>query len=237
MPQTMQPARPHPRALLLDAMGTLVRLDPPGPRLRRELARRFGLSVSAQEAERAMRAEIAYYRDHMHAAADAAGVNELRGAAAEALRSGLPEDRRLPGVSTSELVAALLAALRFRAYPDVLPALISARRRGLRLVAVSNWDSSLPDVLGRVGIAAHLDGVITSAVAGAAKPDPAIFRTGLAVAGVSASEAIHVGDSLTEDVAGARAAGVRAVWLDRLGAGAEIDVPTIASLADLARFV
>jgi putative hydrolase of the HAD superfamily len=224
-----------PRALLLDAMGTLVRLAPPGPRLRRELAVRFGLSVSADEAERAMSAEIAYYRRHMHSAADAARVSALHLAAAEALRSGLPEDRRLPEVSSAELAETLLASLHFTLYPDALPALIRARRSGLRLVAVSNWDSSLPEVLDRVGLAARLDGVITSAAAGAAKPDPAIFRAALAQAGVSAADAIHVGDSVKEDVAGARAAGIRPVWLDRLRTGADADVLTIASLRELTR--
>jgi putative hydrolase of the HAD superfamily len=215
-------------------MGTLVHLEPPAPRLQRELARRFGLSLSAREAEHAMAAEIAYYREHMHAAADAVGVNALRRAAAEALRLGLPEDRRRPDISTGALVDALLGALHFTAYPEAVAALIGARRRGLRLVAVSNWDSSLPDVLDRVGIGAHLDGVITSARAGAAKPDPAIFRAGLALAGVDAAEALHVGDSLNDDVAGAHAAGIAAVWLNRRGAGAETGVPTIASLAELA---
>ncbi len=70
-------------------MGTLVRLEPPGPRLRRELAVRFGLTLSPAEAERAMAAEIAYYRGHMQDGADAAAVSVLRLAAAEALRAGL----------------------------------------------------------------------------------------------------------------------------------------------------
>jgi putative hydrolase of the HAD superfamily len=231
----MQPPAPLPRALLLDAMGTLVRLDPPGPRLRRELGRRFGLTLSPAEAELAMGAEIALYRERMHGASDPAGVQALRAAAAEALRAALPPDRRLPGVTTSELVEALLASLHFTAYPDALPALRWARRRGMRIVVVSNWDSALPEMLGRVGLAEWLDGVMTSAVAGVAKPDPEIFAIALAEVGVGAAEALHVGDSLAEDVAGARAAGIRAIWLDRSGSPAAQDVPAISSLAELAR--
>lgn len=227
----MQPPETRPRALLLDAMGTLVRLEPPGPRLRRELRARFGLMLSPGEAEQAIGAEIAYYRKHMHAAADADAVADLRRAAAEALRSGLPEDRRLPGVPSAALAEALLASLHFTLYPDVVPALAGARERGLRLVVVSNWDSSLPEVLDRVGLREHVDGVITSAGSGAAKPDPAIFRAGLALAGVAAAAAIHVGDSLGEDVAGARAAGVRAVWLDRTGAGRAQPAPDASARA------
>ncbi|MEO6858668.1 MAG: HAD-IA family hydrolase [Solirubrobacteraceae bacterium] len=229
----MQPPTPPTRALLLDAMGTLVRLDPPGPSLRRELAYRFGLLLSPAETERAMGAEIALYRQRMHGASDPAGVQALRAAAAEALRAALPPDRRLPDVSTPELVEALLASLHFTAYPDALPALRWARQRGMRIVVVSNWDSALGEMLGRVGLAPWLDGVVSSAVAGVAKPDPAIFAIALAEVGVDAAEALHVGDSLAEDVAGARAAGVRAVWLDRSGSSTAQDVSAISSLAEL----
>lgn len=240
MPRSVQPSSTRLRALLLDAMGTLVRLEPPGPRLRRELAVRFGLTLSPAEAEQAMAAEIAYYRAHMQDGTDAAAVSVLHLAAAEALRAGLPDDRRLPDVSSAELARALVATLHFTPYPDVVPALVWARARGLALVVVSNWDSSLPEVLDRVGVGAYLDGVITSATAGAAKPDPAIFRSALALAGVPARQALHVGDSLAQDVAGAQAAGVRAVWLDRTAAGvahepANAPTATISSLSELSR--
>jgi putative hydrolase of the HAD superfamily len=244
MPPATPPPENPPGALLLDAMGTLVRLDPPGPRLRRELAGRFGLTLSPSETEQAMAAEITYYRRHMHRAADPAGVDALRLAAARALRAGLPEGSRLPAVSDGALTQALLAALHFTAYPDALPALEAARKRGLRLVVVSNWDSSLPEVLDRVAVGARVDGVLTSAATGVVKPDPAIFAAALAVAGVPAAQAVHVGDSLEEDVAGARAAGIRPVWLDRTGAGAgerdverdggDPDMVRISSLAELA---
>jgi putative hydrolase of the HAD superfamily len=240
MPPVTPPPEYPPRALLLDAMGTLVRLDPPGPRLRRELAGRFGLTLSPEETERAMAAEIAYYRRHMHEAADPAGVGALRLDAARALRAGLPVGPGLAAVSDGELAQALLVSLHFTAYPDTLPALDAARKRGLRLVVVSNWDSSLPEVLDRIGVGTRVDGVITSAATGAAKPDPAIFVAALAVAGVPAPGAVHVGDSLKEDVAGAQAAGIRAVWLDRTGAhagrrdpGGE-NVARISTLAELA---
>ncbi len=82
-------------------------------------------------------------------------------------------------------------------------------------MVVSNWDQSLGSVLARVGLDALLDGVVTSAEVGAAKPDPRIFEAALELAGVSAGEALHVGDSLEEDVAGAHAAGIEVVWLNR----------------------
>ncbi|MGB9183040.1 MAG: hypothetical protein WCB67_03170, partial [Solirubrobacteraceae bacterium] len=61
----MHAAAGQRRALLIDAMGTLVALSPPAPRLCRELERQSGVSVSRSEAELALAAEIAYYRAHM----------------------------------------------------------------------------------------------------------------------------------------------------------------------------
>ena len=57
--------------------------------------------------------------------------------------------------------------------------------------------------------------MVTSAAAGAGKPDPAIFEFALEAAGCRAAQALHVGDSLEEDVTGARAAGIEVVWLNR----------------------
>jgi putative hydrolase of the HAD superfamily len=100
---------------------------------------------------------------------------------------------------------------------------------GVARVVVSNWDVSLRDVLDRTGLAPLLDGIVISAEVGVAKPDPAIFERALAVAGARPGEALHVGDTPEADVAGALAAGLRAVHLDRSGA----DAGAITSLAGL----
>ena len=66
------------RALLIDAMGTLVALEPPAEPLRAELRARFGIAVSAAEAQAAMAAEIAYYRANMGRGRNAASLAALR---------------------------------------------------------------------------------------------------------------------------------------------------------------
>jgi HAD superfamily hydrolase (TIGR01549 family) len=80
----------------------------------------------------------------------------------------------------------------------------------LRLVVVSNWDTSLPATLDRLGL--ELDAVVTSAGVGAAKPDAEPVLEGLRLAGTT--DALFVGDS-PEDAAAARAAGIACVLLDR----------------------
>jgi putative hydrolase of the HAD superfamily len=206
-----------PRAILFDALGTLLELEPPAPRLRTELTERYGVIITEAEASRAMAAEIAFYRGHLDEGRDEPSLAVLRERCAAALREALPEAalRKLP--PPPELVDALLASLRFHAYPDARPALAAYRARGLRLVVVSNWDVSLHAVLGHVGLGAMLDGILTAAEAGVRKPAPAIFAQALRLAGVGAGEAIHVGDSIDEDVVGARAAGIDPVLVIRDG--------------------
>ncbi len=206
------------RAVLLDAMGTLLALDDPAGALVKALRERHGLELSLEQAGHALAAEIAYYRDHHDEGVDAASLGDLRLRCALVLRTALPAPAR--ALPDEALVAALLAALRFRPYADALPALTALRARGLRLAVVSNWDCSLPQVLGALGLAEHVDAVITSAQTGAAKPAPAIFAAALARLGVAAEDAVHVGDSPGHDVTGARASGLRAILLRRDGGSA-----------------
>jgi putative hydrolase of the HAD superfamily len=197
------------RAVFLDALGTLVELEPPWVSLRELVPP----EVSDERLVGALRAEMAYYREHAHEGRDEASLAELRERCAALVSRKLDMD-----VGVDELVA----AIRFTTYPDVVPALSALRDRGLRLVVVSNWDCSLPRVLEGCGLGGMLDGTVTSAEAGARKPDPAIFARALELAGCEASEALHVGDTAEEDVAGARAAGIRPLLIDRGGPDGDI---------------
>jgi putative hydrolase of the HAD superfamily len=218
------------RAILLDALGTLVALEPPAPRLRAQLAG-LGVEVSEKQAAAAIAAEITYYRAHLDEGRDDTSLADLRSRCAEALAGALPAEA--PAIDHGALTAALLASLRFTAFPDVQPALAAWRADGVRLVVVSNWDVSLHEVLARLGVAPLLDAILTSAQAGARKPSPAIFGQALRLAGVRAADAVHVGDSIAEDVAGARAAAIEPVLIDRDGGPSVPGVRKIASLSEL----
>jgi putative hydrolase of the HAD superfamily len=216
------------RAVLLDAMGTLLTFEPPAPHLRKAL-RALGFEVSERAAAEAIGAEIAYYRAHLHEGRDATSLADLRRRAAEAMRPALGVD-----AADEALTGALLASLRFRAYPDAAPALRELRARGARLVVVSNWDVSLHERLAQTGLAGLVDGAVASAELGHAKPDRAIFDYALALAGAPPEAALHAGDSVEADVEGALAAGLRAVLVARDGAADAPDgVPVVRSLAEL----
>jgi putative hydrolase of the HAD superfamily len=202
------------KAVFLDALGTLVELEPPWVHLAAALD-----TEPDEDLVRAVRKEMAYYKEHSHEGRDAESVAGLRARCADILSWEL--DREIS-------VETMMESIRFRAFPDAAPALRELRAAGVRLVSVSNWDVSLTEVLERCGLADLIDGVVTSAGSGSRKPDPVIFSQALEMANCSADEALHVGDTPEEDVAGAEAAGIRVLLLDREGAG------DIASLAEIA---
>jgi putative hydrolase of the HAD superfamily len=218
-------------AVLLDAMGTLLRLEDPAPRLRSALSERFGVDVGAAAAAAAMRAEISFYRAHLQLGRDADSLAALRARCADALRPQLPDP--VAAAPVTALTSALLDAIAFSAYPDAAPALRALRSAGHVLIVVSNWDASLRERLAETGLEPLVDAVVASAEVGAAKPARAIFDHALRLAGVPAARAWHAGDSFDADVAGARAAGIRAVLVARgeaAGGPRPADVPVIASL-------
>ena len=221
-----------PRAVLLDALGTLVELHEPVPRLVAALAAR-GIPVTTDEAAGALRAEIAYYRAHHDRARDVPALEELRDRCAQVFAAALPG--AVAAADPALVRAALLEGLRFRAFDEVPGVLARLRREAVRLVVVSNWDVSLHGVLRDTGLGGLVDAVLTSAEEGVAKPAPEIFRRALAVAGdVAPADALHVGDDLDADIAGARAAGVPAVLVDRDGSlGAPPGVRVARTLADV----
>jgi HAD superfamily hydrolase (TIGR01549 family) len=197
------------------------------------LERRFGVTVSEADAGRALGAEIAFYRAHMDSGRDAGSLAQLRRRCAQVLFGTLNQAHPdLTGVDEDARTEVLLEALRFVPYDDARGALATARGDGARVIVVSNWDVSLLEVLERVGLAPLVDGVVTSAAVGARKPEPRIFEHALELAGVGTAHARHVGDNLSEDVAGARACGIRALLLRRDGSR-EPGVETITSLAEL----
>jgi putative hydrolase of the HAD superfamily len=199
---------PTTRAVLLDALGTLVELEPPWVHLA------AALDIEPDDrVVRAVRAEMGYYKEHSHEGRDTDSLAALRARCSAVLSREL--GREVP-------VETMMAAIRFRAFDDAAPALAQLRAAGLKLVCVSNWDVSLPDVLSRCGLDGAMDGIVTSAQVGARKPDPAIFLPALRLADCSPDEALYVGDTPEEDLEGGRAAGIRTLLIDRDG-GADID--------------
>jgi putative hydrolase of the HAD superfamily len=186
-------------AVTIDAYGTIVELADPVPRLREGLAA-LGVDRDVEAVARAFAREASYYREHSFEGRDDESLYELR--------------RRCVGIILDELEADLapeafvdgfVSAMRFELVPGAGAALQALRRRGLATAIVSNWDFGLPRQLAGLGL--HGVPVVTSAEAGAPKPDPVVFIRALELLRVRPERALHVGDS-DADEAGALAAGM-----------------------------
>jgi putative hydrolase of the HAD superfamily len=129
------------------------------------------------------------------------------------------------------------SAAAWEPYPDVAPALEALHGAGARLAVVSNWDSRLRRILDEHGLVRWFETVVISAEVGWRKPHPGIFRRALEEMGATPAEVLHCGDSVGDDVEGARAAGIRPVLLARAGGKTAGGAPVIGDLRELVALV
>lgn len=126
----------------------------------------------------------------------------------------------------------------WRAYDDVAEALALVERAGLRTAVLTNGTREQQlRKLDRTGLAGQVGPVFTVDDLGVAKPHPDAFRTACARWGLAPGEVLSVGDNYDLDVVAARAAGLQAVHLDRLGRGPGTGPPSLTSLRGLARIL
>lgn len=125
----------------------------------------------------------------------------------------------------------------FELYDDVEPVLRDLVERGYVLGAISNSHRSLDAFCDHFSLRGLIHATVSSFEHGYLKPHPSIFEEALERAGAEASSSLMVGDSVKADIAGALAAGMRAVLLRRSGdlpPDTPPGVPVIRSLTELA---
>jgi putative hydrolase of the HAD superfamily len=228
------------RAVSFDAAGTLFHPVRSIGELYAEVAARHGIAVDA-----------ALLHDRFRAAFRAAPPLAFPPAAPAELRRREKEwwhavvRQAFSGIAVADfdayfddLFAFFASADAWRADPDAAALLTRLRAADLRILVVSNFDARVRGVLSALGLAEWIDQVTISSEAGAAKPDPRIFATALAAAGLRAAEVLHVGDTAREDLAAARAAGLEVVLVggDELAAEAP-DATRVPRLGDVGAFI
>ncbi len=126
-----------------------------------------------------------------------------------------------------------LHSANFELYEDVLPVLARLREADVKIGLVSNTSRDLTAFVGHFSLT--VDAWISSGVHGKVKPSPSIFLAALELLDVEPAAAVMVGDSLLDDVEGARALGIRAFLIDREGRFPERDdaLPTLLALPAL----
>lgn len=98
-------------------------------------------------------------------------------------------------------------------YPDAISTLSTLCERGYRLGIIANQNLGLNERLADFGISKFFDIVVSSAEVGCSKPDRKIFEWALSLASCKAEECVMVGDRLDNDMAPAKAVGMKTVWI------------------------
>jgi putative hydrolase of the HAD superfamily len=190
-------------AVTVDGYGTLLELPDPAGALVDALAD-AGVTRSREDVAAAVAAEARDYRPRSHLGRDPDTLAALRLECVDVFLRELGAE-----LEPRTFVDAFVGSLVFSPVPGAVETLERLAAR-MRLAVVANWDSSLHEHLDRLGLDRYFDAVVTSAEAGAAKPDPHIFLTALRRLDVEPGRALHVGDEPVDEE-GALAAGMRFV--------------------------
>lgn len=220
------------RAVVFDFYGTLVEALRWGP-THEEVLAGYGLAVDDAVRD-AWRSEVFDGQDHAEHSLSRDAYRSWELARFRRMAQGCgagPE--RIDAVAADLRDAA--KAFELTPYPEVPTVLAALSQRGLTVAVCSNWDWDLDVALENVGLASAVDTMVVSARVGARKPHPRMFSTVLTGCGVSAEDALFVGDSWDCDVVGPLAVGMGAVHVWRAGAGTEADAPPLPPGAERVR--
>lgn len=217
----MKSISPRPRVILLDAVGTLFGVRESVGQVYSHLAEAYGVRVDAEVLNQA------FFQSFRHAPPMAfPGVAIARIPHCEfnwwqnVARQTFEHAQSLHQFADfSEFFVALYDHFAkpdpWFVYPDVYDTLTQWRHQGMELGVVSNFDSRIHAVLNVLQLSEFFSTITISTEVGAAKPHPKVFEIALKKHACLPTEAVHIGDSFREDYEGAKAAGLRAVWLRR----------------------
>ncbi len=207
-----------PKAVFLDAAGTLFESVTPVAVTYAELAKPFGKNVSYEEISLRFRNCFSTAPPMAFPGAEGQRLRALERAWwHDVVRRIFEPAETFLGFEDyfDELFAYFARPDSWALYDDSLVTLEALKDRNIPIALISNFDSRVLTIIQGLGIADYFDSVFISSSAGFAKPAPEIFFLALERYGIAPHEAIHVGDSPETDVEGALNAGVRPILLDR----------------------
>lgn len=220
------------RAVVFDAVGTLITPQPPAWQVYAEIGRRFGSRRPAQDVRARFRAAFAREEDQ-----------DRR----DALRTDAARERRrwrtivatvLDDVADSEgcftaLYDWFAQPAAWRCDPKAGRVLAELRRRGFCLALASNFDERLRDVAAGLPELTAIESLVISAEIGWRKPAPEFFAAVGAALDEPPSSLLYVGDDRVNDYDGACAAGLHALLLDPHGAALDLGPWRLGGLGEL----
>jgi putative hydrolase of the HAD superfamily len=204
------PASVSLRAVLFDVDFTIARPGPElGPEGYQRLGARFGLTLDPSRYEAARTTAQVDLKRHPELEHD----EEIWVAFTERIIRGMGGDADSAYECAVAMTKAWEHAEHFELYEDALPVLDELRRHGLKLGLVSNTGRDLDAFVAHHAL--DVDAAISSGAFGKTKPHDSIFRAVLELLEVTPERAAMIGDSVEDDVEGARALGMQAFLLDR----------------------
>ena len=209
------------KVIFLDAAGTLFDVRGSVGEVYGKFARRWGITVSNKDLNTAFFQSFASASPMAFPGREATKIPELefewwQAVAAKAFEiAGVFHQISDFSKFFVELYAHFATPEPWFVYPDVLPALNKWQQQGIELAVVSNFDSRIYAVLKALNLAEYFTSVTISTEVGAAKPDSQIFTATLQKHNCIAENVLHIGDSFKADYCGAKAAGLKAIWLNR----------------------
>ncbi len=198
------------KAVLFDVDFTLVKPGPDlGPDGYQLLGRRFGLELDPARYAEARAAAVETVERHPELDHD----EEVWVLFTEQIIRGMGADTGRAYECALEMTRAWEHAHNFQIFDDVLPALAELRAHRLKIGLVSNTGRNLDEFVAHHGL--DVDAAVSSGAHGKTKPHPTIFQAALERLDVEPADAAMVGDSIEDDVEGAKAVGMRGILLDR----------------------
>jgi HAD superfamily hydrolase (TIGR01549 family) len=198
------------RAVLFDVDFTLCR---PGPELSAEryarIAARHGLTLETSRYEEAREAAVLNLKRHPELLHDESIWHRFT----EEIFTGMGGLEEIASECATEIEQGWSVSENFELFEDALPALEELRAARLKIGLVSNGIRDLTEFVAHHRL--DVDAIVDSRSHGRVKPHPTIFQAALELLGAAPAEAVMVGDSLEEDVEGARALGMHAILIDR----------------------
>ncbi len=204
------------RAVTFDVGGTLLEPWPSVGHVYAEMAARHGYpGIPAEELTRRFRVAWRGLKDFRH-------TREQWAALVDATFVGLvpepPSQTFFP-----PLYDRFTEPSAWHVFDDVRPALKELGRRGLKLGIISNWDDRLRPLLRGLNLYDLFDVIVVSCEVSEPKPAAVIFQTAARELRQKPETILHVGDHPRQDVAGAKAAGLEAILLERSAKGSRPD--------------
>ncbi|QSJ19937.1 HAD family hydrolase [Nostoc sp. UHCC 0702] len=211
----------RPKVIFLDAVGTLFGIKGSVGEVYSQIAQEFDVTVSAETLNRTFIQSFKAAPPPIFPDTEPQDIPQLefdwwRIIALNTFESaGVIKQFSDFSAFFSELYIHFGTAEPWFVYPDVLSSLINWQRLGIELGVLSNFDSRIYSVLQSLGLSNYFQSVTISTQACAAKPDPKIFALALEKHNCPPEAAWHIGDSIVEDYQGAKAAGLRGIWINR----------------------